>query len=96
MALPPLREELALLPGPHLADGQPSWTLHDPVRNQFFQIDWPSFEILSRWFMGDAESIAAAVCMETTLQVETADVERLALFNQEHQLPVLPHSPGAA
>jgi putative peptide zinc metalloprotease protein len=94
MALPPLREELALLPGPHLADGQPSWTLHDPVRNQFFQIDWPSFEILSRWFMGDAESIAAAVCMETTLQVETADVERLALFNQEHQL--LQPEPGSA
>jgi len=34
--LPPLREELALLPGPALAGGQPSHTLHDPVRNLFF------------------------------------------------------------
>ncbi|HLA35106.1 MAG TPA: hypothetical protein VJ001_09625 [Rhodocyclaceae bacterium] len=43
MPLPILREELALYPGPHLADGQPSWTLHDPVRNQFFRIDWLVF-----------------------------------------------------
>ena len=48
-ALPPLRDELDLLPGPALPDGQPSWTLHDPVRNLFFQIDWASFEILQRW-----------------------------------------------
>ena len=47
--LPPLRDELDLLPGPALPDGQPSWTLHDPVRNLFFQIDWASFEILQRW-----------------------------------------------
>ena len=40
--LPILREELDLLHGPHLPDGQPTWTLHDPLRNQFFQLDWPS------------------------------------------------------
>jgi putative peptide zinc metalloprotease protein len=28
-----------------LADGQASWTLHDPTRNLFFRIDWPSFEV---------------------------------------------------
>ena len=43
MGMPVLREELALLPGPALADGQPSHMLHDPVRNLFFQIDWPTF-----------------------------------------------------
>ena len=35
--LPRLREDLALLPGPALPDGQPSWTLHDPARNLFFR-----------------------------------------------------------
>ena len=59
MALPILREELALFPSPHLADGQPSWTLHDPVRNQFFQLDWLSFEILSRWHASSASEMLA-------------------------------------
>jgi putative peptide zinc metalloprotease protein len=53
MALPALREDLDLLPGPTLADGQPSWTLHDPARNLFFRIDWPTFEVMQRWAMDD-------------------------------------------
>ena len=59
MSWPELREELDLLPGPTLPDGQPSWTLHDPVRNQFFRIDWPTFEVLQRWGQGDADAVAA-------------------------------------
>ena len=41
-----LAEEYAIfasarhLPGPVLADGQPSHTLHDPVRHRFFQMDY--------------------------------------------------------
>ena len=38
MALPRLREELDLLPGPLLGDGQPSWTLHDPVRWKYHAV----------------------------------------------------------
>ena len=59
MSWPLLREELALLPGPRLADGQPSWTLHDPTRNRFFSLDWATFEVLRRWSYADAESIEA-------------------------------------
>jgi putative peptide zinc metalloprotease protein len=84
--LPPLREELALMPGPMLADGQPSHTLHDAVRNKFFQIDWPTFEIMSRWHLGDAAAIAAAVSRETTLQLEGADVEDVLVFLRDNQL----------
>ena len=61
MALPRLREELDLMPGASLADGQPSWTLHDPVRNLFFRIDWPTLEILTRWDMDDPDRIAEDV-----------------------------------
>lgn len=92
--LPPLREELALLPGAVLADGQPSHILHDPVRNKFFQIDWPTFEILSRWHLGDAVAIAAAVSSETTLQLEYADVAEVAAFLRDNLL--LRVQPGAA
>ncbi|TWC71795.1 HlyD family efflux transporter periplasmic adaptor subunit [Herbaspirillum sp. SJZ099] len=86
IALPALREELALLPGPVLADGQPSHTLHDPVRNQFFQIDWPTFEMLRRWGLGEAGAVAAAVSRETALQLGPDDVEQTLLFLRENQL----------
>lgn len=86
LAWQPLREELALYPGPRLAGGQPSWTLHDPVKNQFFQLDWPSFEILSRWHLQDAESIAAALRDDTTLVVTPADVTQLLGFLSDNQL----------
>lgn len=84
--LPPLREELALLPGPALPDGQPSWTLHDPVRHLFFQIDWPSFEILRRWPLGDTQAIAAEITGETTLAVGAEDVAALLEFLCQNQL----------
>ena len=75
--LPPLREELELLPGPPLADGQPSWTLHDPSRNQFFQIDWPSMEMLSRWPLGSPEALLASTEQETTLRLDGTDLLNL-------------------
>ncbi|EJM98608.1 HlyD family efflux transporter periplasmic adaptor subunit [Herbaspirillum sp. YR522] len=84
--LPALREELALLPGPVLADGQPSHTLHDPVRNQFFQIDWPTFEILRRWHLGQAGAVADAVSRDTTLQLGPGEVDEALLFLRDNQL----------
>ena len=86
MPLPPLREELALYCGPNLADGQPSWALHDPVRNQFFRIDWLTFEIISRWSMDELQAIADSVNADTTLRPEAADVEAVARFLVENQL----------
>ena len=61
LALPLLREELDLFDGPAMVDGQPSWTLHDPVRNLFFRIDWSTFEILQRWSIGNVPGIVSDV-----------------------------------
>ena len=83
--LPPLRE-LDLLPGPALPDGQPSWTLHDPVRNLFFQIDWASFEILQRWRLRWPGVIARRIQAETTLRAEPDDVEAMHRFLAQHEL----------
>jgi putative peptide zinc metalloprotease protein len=86
MGLPLLREELALFPSHTLGDGQPSWTLHDPVRNQFFRIDWQGFEILSRWHLDDANEIVEAIGAETSLKPALDDVEMLHRFLFENQL----------
>jgi putative peptide zinc metalloprotease protein len=85
-SLPALREELALLPGPVLPDGQPSWTLHDPTRNLFFRIDWPTFELLRRWGTDTAMQMAQDVSLSTTLQLTEADVQAVAQFLTGNQL----------
>jgi len=86
MPLPLLREELDLLPGATAPDGQPGWTLHDPVRNLFFRIDWPTLEVLQRWDMNDPKQIAADVSSHTTLAMSADDVEQVAQFLVRHQL----------
>jgi putative peptide zinc metalloprotease protein len=89
-----LREELDLLPGPALPDGQPSWTLHDPVRNLFFQLDWASFEVLRRWDMADAQAMAR-YCGAHHLQVTAADVQVLQQFLLGNEL-LQPYAPCCA
>lgn len=86
MPWPALRQELALFASERLHDGQPSWTLHDPVRNQFFRIDWPTFEVLCRWASADAEAIAQSITSETPLSLQVDDVEAVRRFLIENQL----------
>ena len=79
-ALPPLRDELALHPGPPGADGAPSWTLEDPARGRYFRLGWAEIEMLARWERGDPAAIAAAITQETTLTVSPAEVEAFVRF----------------
>jgi putative peptide zinc metalloprotease protein len=79
-ALPPLRDDLAVLPGPAAHDGGPTWTLHDPLANRYFRLSWPAFEILSRWHLGEAQSVAESVESETVLEVGAEDVGEVVEF----------------
>ncbi|EKV28546.1 Peptidase M50 [Caenispirillum salinarum AK4] len=65
--LPPLRDDLRLLPGPRARDGSPTWTIHDPVRNRFHRITWTGFEMLARWHHGTGAAVCEAVAAETVL-----------------------------
>lgn len=84
--LPPLRQELTLQPAPAAPDGAPTWTLHDPAANRFFQLGWPAFEILSRWTLGDADAVTDAVNAQTTLHIDRDDVFSLLQFLLAHHL----------
>ena len=84
--LPDLREEIALHPGPTALDGSPTWTLHDPARNQFYRLGWREFEMLSRWDSGSPANLIARLRRETTLEVEHEDVEEMAKFLSLHSL----------
>jgi putative peptide zinc metalloprotease protein len=84
--LPALRQELSLHPAAPAADGAPAWSLHDPVRNLYFRIDWLSFELLRRWRVGDAQRIARDVSEVTPIDAQVADVEALVGFLRNNQL----------
>jgi len=85
--LPPLRQELTLMPGSPTNAGSPTWNLQDPVGNRFFQLTWPAFEILSRWHLGNPEAIVESVNQNTTLNIELDDVDALFRFlSQQHLL----------
>ena len=84
--LPPLRQELSLYDGPSAEGGAPTWMLQDPVRHQFFRIEWLPFEILSRWHFGDAAAVVAAIERETTLAATAEDVAAVLHFARENEL----------
>lgn len=86
--LPQLRQELSLTRGAATPEGAPTWMLHDPASNRFFQIGWPAFELLSRWALDDPEAIVAAVNVETTLTVALADMEALVRMLRQQNLLV--------
>ena len=78
--LPPLRDDLHLLPAPPGMDGSPCWTIHDPVRNRYFRIGHAAFEAIARWHLSAPRAIAAAVAAETVLEPDAEDVVELYRF----------------
>lgn len=95
LLLPVLRDDLALLPGPVQRDGQPTWTLHDPTLGRFHRIDWLTFEVLSRWSLGDPALITESIAATTPLQPQAGEVETVVRFALEQEL-VRAAGPGAA
>jgi putative peptide zinc metalloprotease protein len=85
--LPQLRQELTLSAGSPTPEGAPTWMVHDPASNRFFQLGWPAFELLSRWPLDDPQAIVAAVNSETTLRVSSDDFA--ALLSTLHQQNLL-------
>ncbi len=78
--LPLLRDDLQLVPGMPTAEGEPTWTLIDPIRNQYFQIGWRAFQLLSRWKVGSADQLMAMVSAHTIYQVTRQDLDGFIRF----------------
>jgi putative peptide zinc metalloprotease protein len=78
--LPRLAPRLRLTRAPD-ERGEPAYTLHDPVANNYFRIDWVAFECLSR--MGlcrTAEELRAMMARETTVDVSIAQIAEIVAF----------------
>lgn len=86
MELPAIREELTLYPGPENRHGAPTWVLHDPAQNRFFQLPWIAVEILGRWHLKEPVAIAKTLEAETTLLASADDVVNVGRFLFDNQL----------
>ena len=92
--LPQLRQELELIEGDAGAGGSPTWLIHDPVRNQYFHLDWVSFEMLSCWGKVSPSALLEQVRERGRVHVGEADLHHLIEFLSRQQL--LHVSSGAA
>ena len=78
--LPPLRTNLQFNRGTPTPDGVPTWTIVDPLRNRYFQIEWAVYQMIQRWNAGTIEKLHALMARETTCQMTVEDVEDLVRF----------------
>jgi putative peptide zinc metalloprotease protein len=86
ISLPPLREELALLPGPCAFDGSPTWTLYDPVNQHFYRIGQLESEILAHWDLNTPEAISEQISQHGLYSIGVDDVLHILQFLTGHNL----------
>ncbi|MAZ31534.1 MAG: peptidase M50 [Thalassospira sp.] len=80
MVVPPLREDLRLLPAGTDEYGAPCWTIHDPVRNRYFRIGYAAFEMLRRWPLRQGQAIIDRISRDTVLTIDEASLSGLIKF----------------
>lgn len=78
--LPPFRANLQFTRGTPTPDGVPTWTIVDPVRNRYFQIEWPVYQMIQHWNAGTIEKLHAVMARETTCRTTVEDVEDFVKF----------------
>ena len=77
---PKLRRDLKLYSGPHDHDNGPTWTLHDPLRNRFFRLQWLDKVLLSHWNTGEAKAIISAIHQETGIRISSQQIQKMGQF----------------
>ena len=84
--LPPLREDLKLMPAAANRDGSPAWMVQDPVSNRFYRLGWLEFEMLSRWHFRSPELVLRALSEDTPLRASSDDLVQMVGFFKQHNL----------
>ena len=93
--LPPLRQDLEIMPSGASPGGAPSWVLHDPVQHRYFQISHETRALLSVWRDGATLPEWVATAAERLdLSVDIAICGKLLDFARASHL-TLDNAPGS-
>lgn len=84
--LPPLREDLSVLPGAAAEDGAPTWMVYDALRHRFFRIGLAAFRLLGRWRAGEDSAAFLAEVNQDGVDVDSEDLQGLVQFLVANQL----------
>ena len=85
--LPALRNELLINPGIRELDGSKTWTIFDPLRHLYFQIDQKHLQLFNCW----SNSTAGEVVEELAeFRITLDDVEHFLRFLWQNSLTVMP------
>lgn len=79
--LPPFRNDIKLFLGPDAEDGSPTYTIHDPVKGDYWKISWPESLVLQYYTPGiTVDDLVDLINTRTTCQVTVDEV--LGFFSQ--------------
>lgn len=82
--LPPLREDLQLLPGTPGEDGSETWLLYDPSINRYYRLGQRAFRILGHWSAGRTAAQVASELEGDGEEVRQEVLELLRFLRQHH------------
>ncbi len=85
--LPALRKDLQIREGIRELDGSKTWTIFDPLRHLYFQIDHKNLQILQHWSECSAGTIVEQLQFS---DISLDDIEALLRFLWKNSLTVLP------
>ncbi|MBF0357362.1 MAG: biotin/lipoyl-binding protein [Magnetococcales bacterium] len=89
-----LRQDLKIYSGPSNQENGPTWTLHDPICNRFYRLQWLEYAILSHWNLGNSRAIIDAVAENYGLQVSIIQINEIQSFITINNLAVVNNDPA--
>lgn len=84
-----LREDLQLLACDPNRDGARVYRIHDPVAQRFFEIDLPTYQLLSHWAGGSVNRVKQRMLAQTGRTPSDQQITDLSFFLEQNEL-ILP------
>lgn len=84
--LPSIRPDIVIYEGGADFNGTPTWVLHDPLSNQFYQIGYVQFKILSAWQLNTPFKVIQTVNTSSTIEISIKHIKQVEAFLSQHNL----------
>ncbi len=84
--LPKLREDLQIKAQNHSEQGEPLWLLHDPLRNQYFQCNLTTIQLLELWQEGLPVNQLLEQAHTDNIDIEAEELSQVIQFFTRNHL----------